>query len=30
MRQTGTLYLSVTHNGTNILSTHWPIYIIWD
>jgi hypothetical protein len=28
--QTGTLYLSVTHNGTLIFSTSWPIYIAWD
>jgi hypothetical protein len=29
-RQTGTLYLNVTHNGTNILSTSWPVWIAWD
>jgi hypothetical protein len=29
-KKTGTLYLTVDHNGTNILSTSWPIYIIWD
>lgn len=29
-RQTGTLYLNVTHNGTPILSTSWPIYVLWD
>lgn len=28
--QIGTLYLSVTHNGTLIFSTSWPIYIAWD
>ena len=28
--QTGTLYLSVAHNGANIFSTSWPIYIVWD
>ena len=29
-RQTGTLYLTVTHNGTTIYSTSWPVYIAWD
>lgn len=29
-RQTGTLYLTVTHNGTTIFSTSWPVYIAWD
>ena len=29
-RQTGTLYLNVTHNGANIYSTSWPIFIVWD
>jgi hypothetical protein len=28
-RQTGTLYLTVTHNGQNILSTSWEIDIEW-
>jgi hypothetical protein len=28
--QAGTLYLTVSHNGTSILSTSWPIYIIWN
>ena len=26
----GTLYLVVTHNGTQILSKSWPIMIMWD
>ena len=25
--QAGTLYLTVSHNGTNILTTSWPIWI---
>ena len=29
-RQTGTLYLTVYHNGTSIFSTSWPIFILWD
>jgi hypothetical protein len=28
-RSTGTLYLTVTHNGQNILSTSWQINICW-
>ena len=28
--QAGTLYLTVSHNGTNILSTSWPIYVTWN
>lgn len=28
--QAGTLYLTVSHGGTSILSTSWPIYIIWN
>lgn len=29
-RTAGTLYLVVTHNGTQILSKSWPIIITWD
>ena len=29
-RKAGTLYLVVTHNGTQIFSTSWPIIITWD
>ena len=28
--QTGTLYLTVSHDGTNIYSTSWPIYVGWN
>ena len=29
-RPTGTLYLTVAHNGTTIFSTYWPVRIAWD
>ena len=29
-RTTGTLYLVVTHNGSQILTKSWPIIITWD
>jgi hypothetical protein len=29
-RTAGTLYLVVTHNGTQIFSTSWPLVITWD
>jgi hypothetical protein len=28
--QAGTLYLTVSHNGSNILSTSWPVYVVWN
>jgi hypothetical protein len=28
-RQTGTLYLTVTHNGQTIFSTSWEVDIEW-